>query len=172
MTSDPIADMLTRVRNAMVARHPKVDVIYGHRIIIDGHDGEIGRWILPRHDRATLEWIDYVPQETLFFRRRAWTAVGGLDPSFQFALDWDLLARFQQAGARIVRVPYFLGCFRVHSEQKTSAHIHTTGHEEMTRIRTRIHGPNPDPVRIEHYARKARFTAALTARLHELGLRY
>jgi small subunit ribosomal protein S8 len=26
MTSDPIADMLTRVRNAIAARHPKVDV--------------------------------------------------------------------------------------------------------------------------------------------------
>jgi small subunit ribosomal protein S8 len=26
MTSDPIADMLTRVRNALGARHPKVDV--------------------------------------------------------------------------------------------------------------------------------------------------
>ena len=26
MTSDPIADMLTRIRNAMAARHPKVDV--------------------------------------------------------------------------------------------------------------------------------------------------
>jgi small subunit ribosomal protein S8 len=26
MTSDPIADMLTRVRNALTARHPKVDV--------------------------------------------------------------------------------------------------------------------------------------------------
>ena len=26
MTSDPIADMLTRVRNAITARHPKVDV--------------------------------------------------------------------------------------------------------------------------------------------------
>jgi small subunit ribosomal protein S8 len=26
MTSDPIADMLTRLRNAIVARHPKVDV--------------------------------------------------------------------------------------------------------------------------------------------------
>lgn len=25
-TSDPIADMLTRVRNAIIARHPKVDV--------------------------------------------------------------------------------------------------------------------------------------------------
>ena len=26
MTNDPISDMLTRVRNAMAARHPKVDV--------------------------------------------------------------------------------------------------------------------------------------------------
>jgi small subunit ribosomal protein S8 len=26
MTTDPIADMLTRIRNAMAARHPKVDV--------------------------------------------------------------------------------------------------------------------------------------------------
>ncbi len=26
MTSDPIADMLTRVRNALASRHPKVDV--------------------------------------------------------------------------------------------------------------------------------------------------
>jgi len=156
----------------MFARHPHGAVVYGHRIIIDAHDQEIGRWIMPRHDPATLEWIDYVPQETLFWRRRAWNAVGGLDPSFQFALDWDLLARFQQAGARIVRLPYFLGCFRLHSEQKTSAHIHTTGHEEMTRIRTRIHGPTPDPARIEHYARKARFTAALTARLHGWGIRF
>src|SRR6185312_2905333 len=26
MTADPIADMLTRVRNALLARHPKVDI--------------------------------------------------------------------------------------------------------------------------------------------------
>ncbi len=30
MTSDPIADMLTRVRNAISARHPKVDVPASH----------------------------------------------------------------------------------------------------------------------------------------------
>ena len=79
------------------ASHPEVDAIYGHRIIIDEADGEIGRWVMPRHDPETLEWIDYVPQETLFWRKRAWDRVGGLDPTFQFALDWDLLARFQQA---------------------------------------------------------------------------
>jgi ADP-heptose:LPS heptosyltransferase/GT2 family glycosyltransferase len=171
-SDDFIAPRALRFVAEYFQRNPQVDVVYGHRIIIDSHDQEIGRWIMPRHDKATLEWIDYVPQETLFWRRRAWDAVGGLDPTFQFALDWDLLARFQQVGARIVRLPYFLGCFRVHTEQKTSAHIHTTGHEEMTRIRTRIHGPNPDPARIEHFARKARLTAALTARLHGLGIRY
>lgn len=171
-SDDLLAPRTLRFVAEYFARHPEVDAVYGHRIIIDGHDGEIGRWIMPPHDPATLQWIDYVPQETLFYRRRLWDAVGGLDPSFQFALDWDLLARFQEAGARIVRLPYFLGCFRLHSEQKTSAQIHTLGHEEMTRIRTRIHGPRPDPARIEHYARKARFTAALTARLHALGVRY
>lgn len=155
------------------ARNPEVDVVYGHRIIIDPHDHEIGRWIMPRHDPRTLEWIDYVPQETVFWRKRIWDLVGGIDPSFQFALDWDLLARFQQAKAKIVRLPYFLGCFRVHPEQKTSQHIHTVGMEEMVKIRTRFHGPrHNDFEMIEKYARKARFSGALNARLVAMGVRY
>jgi hypothetical protein len=107
----------------------------------------------------------------MIFRRRIWNAVGGLDPSFQFALDWDLIARFQQARARIVRLPYFLGCFRVHVEQKTSAVIHTTGHQEMERIRTRIHGPNPSQAQIDHFARKTRFASGVAAQFFALGLR-
>jgi ADP-heptose:LPS heptosyltransferase/GT2 family glycosyltransferase len=170
-SDDLIAPRALRFVGEYFARNPGVDVIYGHRIVIDDFDQEIGRWYLPRHDPEVLEWIDYVPQETLFFRRRVWDAVGGVDPTFQFALDWDLIARFQAARARIVRRPYFLGCFRVHVEQKTSAVIHTTGHEEMTRIRTRIHGPHPDPARIEHFARKTRLASGLSARLFALGLR-
>jgi GT2 family glycosyltransferase len=155
------------------AQHDDVDVIYGHRIIIDDEDCDVGRWIMPRHDPATLEWIDYVPQETLFWRKRAWDLVGGIDPSFQFALDWDLLARFQQAGCKMVRVPYFLGAFRVHPEQKTSQAIHTVGAEEMRRIRRRFHGEQQDdPDRIEQHARSTRFWGAVTARLHGLGIRW
>ena len=154
------------------AAHPEVDVIYGHRIIIDDDDRDVGRWIMPRHNPATLEWIDYVPQETLFWRKRAWDLTGGIDPSFQFALDWDLLARFQQAGCRMVRVPYFLGAFRVHAEQKTSQAIHTTGADEMRRIRTRFHGERQDDFEtINRHARHARFWGAITARLHALGIR-
>lgn len=155
------------------AEHPEVDVIYGHRIIIDENDGEVGRWVMPRHDAETLEWIDYVPQETLFWRKRAWDRAGGIDPAFQFALDWDLLARFQQAGCRMVRVPWFLGAFRVHSAQKTSQAIHTTGAEEMRRIRERFHGArHDDHATIERFARRTRLRGALTARLLALGIRW
>lgn len=155
------------------ASHPGVDVIYGHRIIIDDDDRDVGRWVMPRHRPKTLEWIDYVPQETMFWRKRAWDLTGGIDPSFQFALDWDLLARFQLAGCRTVRVPYFLGAFRVHAEQKTSQAIHTTGAEEMRRIRTRFHGERQDDHQtIDRHARHTRFWGAITARLLALGIRW
>ena len=128
------------------ARHPDVDVLYGHRIVVDEASQEIARWFLPKHDDAVLRVNDFVPQETMFWRRRVWDKVGGLDASFKFAMDWDLLLRFQAAGARIVRVPYFLACFRVHPSQKTSASMHNTGQQEITLLRERTHG-RPFPAR-------------------------
>lgn len=122
-------------------RHPAVDAVYGHRVLIDEEDREIGRWVVPPHDGKVLTWADYVPQETLFWRRRLWERVGGrVDEDFQFAMDWDLLLRFQEAGGRIVRVPRFLGAFRVHTRQKTSADLAETGFREMGRLRRRCHG--------------------------------
>lgn len=121
--------------------HPEVDVVYGHRIIIDENDCEIGRWILPPHNNEILSWADYIPQETLFWRRRIWDKVDGtIDESFQFALDWDLLIRFRNAGAKFHRLPRFLGAFRVHQNQKTSSKINTAGLKEMMIIRQRCRG--------------------------------
>ena len=120
--------------------HPDVDVVYGHRILIDDAGLETGRWIVPPHDNKSITWADYVPQETMFWRRSVWEKVGGLDESFRFALDWDLLLRFVAAGAKIERIPRFLGCFRVYSEQLTSSVIDTLGSEEMDRLRQRSHG--------------------------------
>jgi glycosyltransferase involved in cell wall biosynthesis len=151
--------------------HPEVDVIYGNRIIIDEQDEEIGRWIMPPHEDRALDWIDYIPQETMFWRKRAWDRAGGIDPTFQFALDWDLLLRFRVAGLKIVRLPYFLGCFRVHPHQKTSQHIHSIGSDEMTKIRNRIHPRGINPEMIHHYARKIRFQGALRSRLAGLKIR-
>jgi ADP-heptose:LPS heptosyltransferase/GT2 family glycosyltransferase len=172
-SDDLVAPRALRFVAGYFATHPEVDVVYGHRIIIDDADREIGRWIMPRHEADSIEWIDYVPQETLFWRKRAWDLSGGVDPSFQFALDWDLLARFHMAGCKIVRLPYFLGCFRVHAQQKTSQVIHTTGAEEMSRIRQRFHGAGKDnAAMIERHAQRIRFRGALTARLHAAGIRW
>jgi hypothetical protein len=71
----------------------------------------------------------------------------------------------------MVRVPYFLGAFRVHAEQKTSQVIHTTGADEMRRVRARFHGRRADDfATIEKFARHGPVSAArLTARLSRSG---
>lgn len=120
------------------ALHPEVDVVYGHRILIDAEDKEIGRWILPKHDDEVLKWADFIPQETLFWRRSIWEKAGGqIDETFRFAMDWDLLLRFRKAGALMVRLPHFLGAFRIHEAQKTSSVINDVGSQEMARLRQR-----------------------------------
>jgi glycosyltransferase involved in cell wall biosynthesis len=122
------------------AAHPDVDVVYGHRVMIDAHDGQVGIWVLPRHDDEVLALIDYVPQETLFWRRSAWEKAGGqIDTSLDFAIDWDLLLRLRESGARMVRVPRFLGAFRVHDEQKTAT-WNDVGLIECDKLRRRVHG--------------------------------
>lgn len=122
-------------------RHPDVDVVYGHRIIINEQDQEIGRWVLPPHNDQSILWKDYIPQETLFWRRSLWEKIGGrMDESFQFALDWDLLIRFQTAGAKFSRLPRFLAAFRLHAGQKTGTQIHSVGLSEEHRLLKQVHG--------------------------------
>lgn len=125
-------------------RHPEVDVVYGDRIIIDEAGQEIGNWRLPRHDDKVLSWADYIPQETLFWRRRAWDRAGGrIDETFHFAMDWDLILRLRDSGARFRHLPRFLGAFRVHTLQKTSTRIADLGLQEMHRLRRRALGYDP-----------------------------
>ena len=156
---------------AYFARNPKVDVIYGHRIVVDEHDQEIGRWFLPGYHRQTLKWFDLVPQETMFWRASCFEDIGGMDPSFHFAMDWDLLLRFERAGFRIKRVPYFLGCFRVHTQQKTSAKIQTIGEKEMALLRLRTHDRKVKHSEIHERLTMEEFASARVAWLHQLGLR-
>ena len=156
---------------AFFLAHPEVDVVYGHRVIIDENDQEIGRWIMPSHDDELLRWADYVPQETLFWRRRIWQKVGAsLDESFQFALDWDLLLRFQDAGAKFAGLPRFLGAFRVHPAQKTQAIMDGTGQEEMNRLRLRIHGRTASWFELKRHTKSYLFRSTMLRQLHRVGL--
>jgi carbamoyltransferase len=153
------------------ARHPDVDLVYGHRINIDSDGNEVGRWVLPGHSDRMLIWADYVPQETMFWRRRIWDKVGGrIDESFHFALDWDVLLRVREAGAKFVRLPRFLGAFRVHASQKTTIELVDRGTPEMNKLRLRLHGRETDIIDIRRNMRGYMLRHAWHNWLYRLGI--
>jgi glycosyltransferase involved in cell wall biosynthesis len=121
---------------------PDVDIVYGHRIFIDFTGSEIGRAIIPTHNPKALQYAGYVPQETMFWRRRVWDAIEPMDVGFDYALDWDFMLRAQDAGFRFERLRRFLACFRVHEEQKTTKNFEV-GRREMETLRLRSLGYLP-----------------------------
>ena len=153
------------------ARHPEVDVVYGHRVLIDRQGREVGRWFTPRVACADLRFYDLIPQETLFWRRRVWDRVGGIDRSYRFALDWDLLLRFRTAGARFARLPWFLGCFRLHPDQKTETRLLVDGIPENDALRRRTLGREPLPDELHLAMRRAQIDSALVHALFQRGWR-
>jgi glycosyltransferase involved in cell wall biosynthesis len=130
-------------------RHPEVDVVYGHRVLINDTGAEIGRWVLPPHDEQAIAFADFIPQETMFWRRRAWEAVGGgIDESFRFAMDWDLILRFRAAGMTFRRLPRFLGAFRVWQDQKSVSWWLPVGRRETELLTARTLGAAPSRERV------------------------
>jgi hypothetical protein len=150
------------------ARHPEVDAVYSHRLVIDAADRDIGMWMLPPHRDWVLTLADYVPQETLFWRRRAWEQAGGcLNTDLHFALDWDLLLRFMANQANLVRLPRFLGAFRTHPKQKTLAST-DLGHHETASLRDHWHGYEMSPVEVTMRLRQFYRRHLMTRYLHRL----
>jgi len=121
------------------AEHPEVDMVYGNRVLIDEQGRDVGVWVTPAHSDDSLQWFDFIPQETAFWRRSIWETVGGIDCGFEYGFDWELFLRFQRAGARIERLPRFLGAFRQHEGQKTRVY-QEQALAELEAIRQDFHG--------------------------------
>lgn len=135
-------------------KNQDVDVIYSHRVLIDSNSDEIGRWVMPQHCHHTITWHDFIPQETLFWRREIWNKAGGhMDESKRFAMDWELIMRFREIGAKFVRLPRFLGAFRVHDEMKSIKNLDNIGIEEMNILRKKYRSPELSDKQLEKYIR-------------------
>lgn len=140
--------------NSFFLENPSVDVVYGHRVLIDSNNDEIGRWILPPHCHQTITWHDFIPQETLFWRRSIWEKAGGrIADEMQFAMDWEFLLRLREVGANFVRLPRFTGAFRVHPDMKSIKDVSTVGVQEMDMLRKRYRDPDVDDDQLEHHIR-------------------
>lgn len=104
------------------AAHPEVDVVYGNAAYIDA----AGRYIAncahvePFSRRRLLHYSDFIVQPAAFFRRRAFEAVGGLDISMNWTMDYDLWIKFTTAGSRIIHIDVLMAYYRWLDNNKTA----------------------------------------------------
>jgi glycosyltransferase involved in cell wall biosynthesis len=151
-------DMLSPGTLHFVARyfeeHPDVEAVYSHRCTVDENNTVLWYWVLPEHSDWYMSRWDLIPQETCFWRRRLFEKCGNVDPSYRFAMDYDLFVRFMQAApGRMKRVDRFLGVFREHGEAKTTNLMQTIGAQEIKRVWAKY---NIKPSRLDPL-RSARF---------------
>jgi glycosyltransferase involved in cell wall biosynthesis len=62
--------------------------------------------------------LDYVLQQSVFFRRSSVEAVGWLDETLHYGMDWDILVRLGKEYG-LVYVPELFGCLREYEEAKS-----------------------------------------------------
>ena len=99
--------------------HPQVGLVYGDTHFIDEQGQVIGKFNARQTDYQLLrQGYVHIPQQAAFFRGDLWREVGPLDPSFYFAMDYDLWVRLA-AKAPIHYTPQMWANFRLHSGGKT-----------------------------------------------------
>ncbi len=91
----------------------------GQCVRVSGHAGSAYPREHIRQGWFRPELAGYLQQESMFWRRRLWDKVGGLDLSLRLAADFDLWRRFAQH-AELVSVNVPLALFRQHAQQRSS----------------------------------------------------
>ncbi len=104
---------------AYLQEHPEVGMVYGDCNFINEQGNVIGKFNAAQTDyRLLRQGYVHIPQQTMFFRAGLWKQVGPLDPSFYFAMDYDLWTRIA-ARTQIQYVPQTWANFRIHTSGKT-----------------------------------------------------
>jgi len=99
--------------------HPGIGLVYGDANLVDEGGEVIGRFPARQTDnRRLMRGYVHIPQQAAFFRADIWRIVGPLDPSFYFAMDYDLWVRISQQSP-IEYYPRLWANFRLHSDAKS-----------------------------------------------------
>ena len=106
---------------AFLLENPEIGMVYGDANFIDAKSRVIGKFNAQQTSLKRLRRGGvYIPQQSAFWRVDAWQQVGPLDPSFYFAMDYDLWVRL--AGVTEIRyTPQLWANFRLHDDAKTIA---------------------------------------------------
>lgn len=102
--------------------HPNTGMVYADCNFIDEQSSVIGKFNAAQTDYKRLrQGYVHIPQQTMFFRAGLWHAVGPLDPSFYFAMDYDLWVRIASRAAIAYLPGQTWANFRIHKSGKTIA---------------------------------------------------
>lgn len=133
--------------------HPDVGMVYGDCNFINEEGRVIGRFGAAQTDyRLLRQGYVHIPQQTMFFRADLWKQVGPLDPSFYFAMDYDLWTRLA-ARTQLKYVRQTWANFRLHTSGKTIA-ADDRCWPEMIRVHYRDGGSFLAPIVAKYYVRK------------------
>ncbi len=134
--------------------HPEVGMVYGDANFIDEAGRIIGRFPAAQTDyRRLRRGYVHIPQQSAFFRADLWRTVGPLDPSFYFAMDYDLWVRIA-ARSEIKYLPGRVWAnFRLHGAGKTIA-ADDRCWPEMLRVHYRDGGGIFSLIVAKYYLRK------------------
>jgi len=99
--------------------HPEVGMVYGSAHYIDGDGRVVADYPAgPTNYRRLRQGVTTIPQQAMFFRASAWRMVGPLDPTFFYAMDYDLWVRLSEV-TPIAYYPRFWANFRLHPDSKS-----------------------------------------------------
>ena len=74
--------------------NPAIGMVYGSAMYIDEEDRPIARYPARNTDyRGLRRGVNTISQQAMFFRAKLWQMVRPLDPSFYYAMDYDLWVR-------------------------------------------------------------------------------
>ena len=134
--------------------NPAAAMVYAEANYIDEGGQVIGRFPAAQTDYPRLRaGYVHIPQQASFWRAAYWKQVGPLDPSFYFAMDYDLWVRLA-ALAPLVFVPGETWAnFRLHRDAKTIA-ADDRCWPEMLRVHRRLGGSPLAPIVLKYYLRK------------------
>jgi hypothetical protein len=102
-------------------RNPDVDLVYGNATFTDPNDRFIARCahVEPYDWQRLVHYTDFIVQPAAFFTRRAFEAVGGLDESLCYAMDYDLFLKIA-AKFNVAHLPDVLASYRWSGQNKTA----------------------------------------------------
>jgi glycosyltransferase involved in cell wall biosynthesis len=133
--------------------HPEVGMVYGDCNFINEDGNVIGKFNSAQTDyRLLRQGYAHIPQQTMFLRADLWKQVGPLDPSFYFAMDYDLWTRLA-ARTQLKYVPQTWANFRLHTTGKTIA-ADDRCWPEMVRVHYRDGGSFFSVIVAKYYLRK------------------